>query len=243
MNSLNNTNLIEFGSNVNILATAICDFSTTLKDYKTGDVVLNLTDVNMLTSFRENNSEATSKKRILDYGTLNVSNLNIPYIQIDYQICNLLGDINKDFSIVNYEQLECMVENSLLLKFFTEDVDSIKVVGVNNFAAHVNAELQTVILLSDEFIEGNCYTVQYNTIINRPSIVLDSFDVDIPYLKLQISTIGNLDKEDYYSYIIVPKAKLHFSPNMNFDNYSISSCSLTFNVIDDEEESKPLLVI
>lgn len=239
MNS--NYNLIEFGDTGNLIATAICDFNTPTKSFKKGDIVLNLQ--NIKTSIYTNNKtkRADSQRLDLEYTDMNISGLQCTHVPIDYQIYTIFGEEEKDFNIVYSEEICCFADGSLLLTEYVPLFETIRIEGIEDFSIDNNEDMQMTIVNSNNFISGCFYKIQYEKNVKKPFLKLDTQDADIPYLKLQLQIIGNLDKETNDSYLFIEKVRLHFTPSLNLQENSVSHCTLLFSVID--SDIKPQLVI
>ena len=239
MNS--NYNLIEFGDTGNLIATAICDFNTPTKSFKKGDIVLNLQNVR--TSIYTNNKtkRADSQRLNLEYTDMSISGLQCTHIPIDYQIYTIFGEEEKDFNIVCSEDISCFMNGSLLLTEYVPLFETIKINEMEDFEVDDKQDMQMTIIKSDNFTAGKVYRIQYEKSIKKPFLKLDTKDADIPYLKLQLQIVGNLDKETNESYLFIDKVRLHFTPSLNLQESSVSHCTLLFSVID--SDIKPQLVI
>lgn len=239
MNNLNN--LLELGGSVDLIATAICDFNTPTKSYKEGDIVLNLTglDIQLITSDRSH--RAASKKVDLEHATLNISSLHANYVPMEKQLYDLLGNAYQDFDVVKSEVVPCVIDGLLMLTEYVDNKDSIRIFGIENYTIEVDSDKQITTIYSEDIFSESFYNVQYSKTITKSSITLDSFDVDIPYLKIQLKINGNIDKKTSESYLFVEKVCLHFIPVLQFTSNGVTHCTLRFNVID--SENKPQLVI
>ena len=238
---MKNNVLLELSGAVNLIATAICDFNTPTKSYKKGDIVLNLKDIDAQLITQNKSSQATSKVLDLEYVALHLSSILLQYVPLDRQLYSLLSNKANIYNIVCNETLVCVTNNVILPIEYIENIDSIRIDGVTNFEATNNEEQQVTFITSDEFEEGTSYSVQYEKTITGQGIVIDSFDADIPYLKLQLAVEGNINKKTDSAFVFVDKASMHFIPTLTFDNKGVTYCSIRFNVV--ESSNKPLLVI
>lgn len=237
----NNNNLLELGGSVDLIATAICDFDTPTKHYKEGDIVLNLEDLDVQVITSDRSHRSTSKKLDLDYGTLTVTSLQSSYVPMEKQLYELLGNKAVKFTITKQEWLPCVTEGTIMVTNYVEDPNSIRVNDLSSFRVENRDDIKVTFIHSDEIKLDKFYRVQYNQIISKFSITLDSFEADIPYLKLQLRICGNVDKDGSEGYIFIEKARLHFVPILQFTSSGVTHCTLRFNVID--SEVKPQLVI
>lgn len=236
-----NNNLLEFSGSVDLIATAICDFDTPTRHFKKDDVVLDLKNVNAQMTLANKSAKAISEKVDLDYAALHLRSMQVSLVPLNQQLCDLLGAKVEQFRIVYTEKVVCGMPEMLLLNDFVVDVDSIRVRDVNDFSVVSNDELKVTSLKSTNFVEGEYYDVQYSKNIVGSPIALDTFDADIPYLSIQLSVIGNIDKITDSCYILIDKVSVHFTPVLYFTPNSVTHCTLLFNIIDGNK--KPLLVI
>ena len=232
-------NLLEFGSSVDLLATAICDFSTPLRNYKKGEVVLDLKNVIARIYTRQNEKISKNAVNQLGYSDLTLTSLQFFNVPLESQIYNLLGEEEEEHLILYSEEAYCLNNHQILLKNFVEDPTTIMVKDVENFT--VNNVGEVTFLTSNDFQDGGYYYVQYYKKYKKPSILLDSRLSDIPYLSLQLAFTGNSNKESKDYYLLVEKAHMKYTPVFGFENIGISNCSLEFNVIDSNK--KPKIII
>lgn len=237
----NNNNLLELGGSVDLIATAICDFDTPTKHYKKGDIVLNLEglDVQVVTSDRSHRS--SSKKLDLDYSTLTITSLQSSYVPMEKQLYELLGAEEKEITVVKQECVPCVTEGAIMLNNYVENTSTIRVKDLVHYDIRNREDIQVTFIYSEEIHMNKSYSVQYDHVIKKSSITLDSFEADIPYLSLQLHIKGNVDKYVADGYIFVEKTRLHFIPILQFTSTGVTHCTLRFNVID--SEVKPQLVI
>ena len=226
-----NNNLLEFSGSVDLIATAICDFDTPTRHFKKDDVVLDLKNVNAQMTLANKSAKAISEKVDLDYAALHLCSMQVSLVPLNQQLCDLLGAKVEQFRIVYTEKVVCGMSEMLLLNDFVVDVDSIRVRDVNDFSVVSNDELKVTSLKSTNFVEGEYYDVQYSKNIVGSPIALDTFDADIPYLSIQLSVIGNIDKITDSCYILIDKASVHFTPVLYFTPHSVTHCTLLFNII------------
>ena len=241
MNSNNNSSLLEFGGTGDLIATAICDFDTPTKSFKTGDVVLNLVGTNIQIFTSSSTKRANTNKLVLEHTNVTVSGLQCTHIPIDNQIYNIFGYSEEEFTVTESENIYCFVEGSLMLNEYIEDTESIRISNIDDYLVTNDNAMRITTITSKDFKQGNSYLVWYSKKISKPFIKLDSYEADIPYLKIQISITGNLDKNTSKSYLFVEKTRLHFMPYVNLNDSSMTHCNLLFSVIDDD--IKPKLVM
>lgn len=234
-----NNNLLELGGSVDLIATAICDFDTPTRHYNKGDIVLDLKSINALFLTNDSSSRANAKKLELDYAKLSVTSIQSQYVPIDSQLYDLLGDKEQAFSIVRSEVLPG-INGMLLPTTYIADKDSVRIRDIESFEVENNDEMKLTYIKSEEFKDGQVYYIQYNKEVTKKPLLFDSFEADIPYVSLQLTIGGNVDKVDGETYLFIPKTRIHFVPILQFDSNSVSYCTLRFNVVNDE--SKPKMV-
>ena len=234
-------NLIELGGSVNLIATAICDFDTPTKHYKEGEVVLNLPGLSMQVTTTDKSSRASTNLMELDYATLNLSTLQSQYVPMEEQIYSLLGSIEEDQEIVCIEKLECQMEGVILPKEFLDNDSSVSVQGIDNFRIESDNDRKISFIYSSDFKKDEVYCIQYIKKIKGKSILLESFETDIPYLRLQLEIRGHVDKQKSNAYLLVDKTRLHFIPIMQFTDDGVTHCTLRFTVINSDK--KPRMVM
>lgn len=236
-----NNNLLELSGRVDLIATAICDFDTPTKHYKKGEIVLNLEDVLSEIVMQDKGSQSTSRKLDLDYSTLLTKNIQLNYVPLDSQLSNLISLHEESFAITKCKNLLCREEGVAILFDYVEDTQSVIIPSLREYSISNNEQTKTSFVFSKELMPDNYYFVQYDVQVTKNPIILDTFDINIPYLRLQLCVNGNLNKEDSESYILIDKAKLHFIPILQLDSSGVTYCSLRFNVIDSNKP--PMLVM
>lgn len=125
---ITSNNLLELTGTADLIATAICDFQTPLHFYKKGDVVLNLTDVNIQCITLDKSTKASSKLTDLEYTALAVNMIQSSFVPLDYQLYNLIGSV-EEVSLVYVERVECMAPGMVLLKdtLTEKEIETIKI--------------------------------------------------------------------------------------------------------------------
>lgn len=234
-------NLLELGGSVDLIATAICDFDTPTKHYNRGDIVLNLTDIQAQAILATKNSQAKNDAVVLEFGFVQFNSIQCACVPLEQQIFSLLGIEEIRQSIIIQERLLHLAGTKVLLPtHYISNENSIRIQGIEHFQLNnVNDTLSSIV--SEEFENDRIYDVQYEVSEIRHKIPLDSFEADIPYLKLQLSIHGNGDKKTVDGYLVIEKARMHYLPVLQFASNGVSHCVLRFTIIDDE--NKPSLVI
>jgi hypothetical protein len=233
-----NNNLLELSGSVDLIATAICDFDTPTKHYKKDEVVLNLENIYSQAVVSNMSSKARSKSVVLDFSTMNVASIISSFIPLDKQIYDLLGEKPQEFNVIKVENVICAVDELLLPLNYIKNYNSVKIRNVENFTVENNEELQITRIHSNEIIKGETYFLQYEEKVIKNPILMDTFEIDIPYLKIQLKINGNINKDAGTSYLFVPKVRLSFIPTLQFNDDNVSCCTLRFSVIEDEEKVK-----
>ena len=237
----NNNDLLELGGSVDLIAIAICDFDTPTKHYKKDEIVLNLAGIDVQVMSSDRSHRSVSKKLDLDYSTFTITSLQSSCVPMEKQLYELLGNPVEEFFIVKQECITCVTDGIIVVTDYVEDASSIKIEGLDNFQIENRDDIQVTLIHSESIKANQFYNVQYNQKIKKASIILDSFEANIPYLKLQLRIKGNIDKDGAEGYMIIDKARLHFVPILQFTSTGVTHCTLRFNVID--STIKPQLVI
>ena len=223
--------LLEFGSYGTILATAICDFKIGSHEYKENDLVFKLTDVPIQLNYDSNSSNAKARRNEIYYNDCYLDNLVInasPFaLGTNYIFDNLF---NEEIEILEVE--ETIPQDGFIVPIYTPVEDTIRISGINNFEIR-NAD--PCILYSEEFVNGQKITLQYKRRVKTLNISLDNSVFDIPYLKLQINFVGNYNKKDMNSYLLVNKTSMQMTPVMNLSQGGVSTINLYFKVINGDE--------
>ena len=237
-----NNNLLELGGSVDLIATAICDFSTPVKDYKQGDIVLDLKDIYFQSQYVNNQKQARDGAIQLKYSEYMLNSLLFSAVPLNRQIYELFATVRSNtISVVKKEVVTCLQQGTLL-PLCNEGApiqETIRISNVKHF--NTNVERGILFLNSDEFVLGQKYELSYEYAKEGMTLELGNKDLDIPYLKLQISLKGNTDKQDSSGYLFVEKAHIMFTPILNFVKDGVSYCTLSMTVID--SEYKPYMVI
>lgn len=230
-------NLLEFGSNVNIDFIAICDFG----NYKTGDIVLTIP--NIFASLYYNSRTTSNNARFTelyysDYSLAGININNVPLTESFYSLFSIPRDTN--IAIIKRE-VSVGIDNTLYLLGNNIIEKTIQVDNLEGYIIHNNEG--GYYITSDEIVNGKSYLVSYETLEQGHSFNLYSADVDIPYLKLQAQFIGNENKRSTEGYLIVPKVRLVYQPNIEFNANHVATCNLRAVVVDAKDNTPHLVVI
>lgn len=238
---MNNSNLLEFGGNIDLLAIAICDFETPAGKYYKNDIVLDLKDIYFTTNYVNNSKVARNSNNQLKYSEYSLSTLNFQYVPLSQQVYDLFASSSKENLLINgCEEVICL-ENGIIFPLSIEDIDknSVKVKGIENIEVVKNGK--NIMITSDQFSAGKSYKISYLYSKQGYVMELGNSDLNIPYFSLQISFRGNKDKDSLEGFLMIDKAHIMFTPVVNFIKDDVSYCSFSMTVIDSER--KPRLVI
>lgn len=89
-------------------------------------------------------------------------------------------------------------------------------------------------IVSDDFEEGQNYTVYYEIEQNVSTFNLNDYSPDFPYFSVDILMKGNFNKETRDFHIHIPRAAVQLSPAMGLINDVISSATMTLYPLDTE---------
>ena len=232
-------NLLEFGGVADITVLSICDFKHNGINYKKDDVLFNLQQIPISFQYKSLSSEQTAKRTQIYYHEYSLDTSTINVIPFDSNIQRLFSKaaIN-ELKLTTVEQVMAMRNLLIPINDFLVD-EYIKIDGVENF--EIRSLGGTNVIYSEELQDSNYYTIQYQYKKPVKSFELDSGDVDIPYVKLQIRFVGNEDKKNNESYFIIDKASIHLTPVLNLSGKAVSYIYLMFKIIDGA--NKPMLAV
>lgn len=234
-----NFNLLEFGGTGDLIATAICDFTSGDTSYKKDDIVLYLRDTNIQFNYSTHSSDIRARRNQIYYNDCFLDSFIIDVTPFNLQTQKLFSNLtSKTLSVIEYEHSLAMGKQILLIGE-PESKESIRIPGIDSF--EMISSNGITILKSELFENNKAYDIFYNKKIDCNVLELDNYDCEIPYLKVQIKFQGNLDKENSTNFFLIDKAALRITPILNLKNNSVSYVKLMFKVI--ESESKPKLSV
>ena len=233
-------NLLELGGSADLIAVAICDFQTPTRSFVKGEKVLSFSDIYFNFGYTTHENTSISKVTELAYNDYYLSRLNSNFVPLTDQIFALMSsDVKSNATVYENEILQAFAQSVILL--YKPIEDTIVVSGVPSFEI---IESNGIYILKSEYFEnGKTYDVIYQREIECNVVSIESLDANIPYLELQLTIHGNINKENSTQYLRIPKAKLSFSPIIGAGSKDqISSCNISFTVID-ALKSKPVALL
>lgn len=228
--------LLEFSSATNVILRAASDFRVNDLEYKKGDVVLFLEDVDVSFTYNENIKDKTvGGRNLMAYDVRKLNAVLIASNPLTLQYVNIFAKkVEDSFTRTVIEDTYIEEDKTFIPIENIVDNTEIFINGIGAVGYTRNENDNSIILNiseEEEFAAGE-YLVMYKTLTEKPCYDVNN-NYTIPYLTMEITGQGNVDKVDGNVYINIPRVSLLTRPDYSLGS-GITMQDLAFKIIDDE---------
>ena len=221
--------LLEFGGKANVILRANIEMSINDNHYLPGDVVFLFEEVDLDFQYNEKNSESTvGKKNQLSHFERNINTISISGLSLTTDYIEVFGQKQTN----TFERsviVEVEVTNNTWYSLHNLSREQVFIIGQGMYNVTIDPDYNEIII--DGQIDDGKYTVIYYTSVSNPTYNINNME-SIPYMTMEITGLGNVDKENGNIYIKIPKVNLINRPDFSLSD-RITAQDLVFKVIQD----------
>lgn len=236
--------IIEFGGHANVILRAASDFTVNDINYKEGDVLLMLNDVDLDFTYNETIKDKTiGSRNILAFDVRKLNAITIHSNPLTTQYIQLFAE-KMDNSFTHSVIEATGIADNMFFPVSPIIGEEVYVDGYGRYQVEYDEDSRSAVISKiigttedgDDILEDNLepdeYTVVYQTQEDKPVYNINN-NYTLPYFSIEINALGNVNKEDGHIFVYAPRASLLTRPDYSLSD-RITYQSLAFKLIDDE---------